>query len=223
MSEPKKRPLWLIPAAAGVACLLVAVIVLALTEGNGNAPQSPQGASSGVRVAGEADIGGDYELTAHTGETVTEESFLGRPQLIFFGFTYCPDICPMSLQNMKAALDQLPDGQAERFQPLLFSVDPERDTVDSLAQYVEGPAFPENLIGLTGTPEQVRQAADAYKIYYARAADDGASADYMIDHSSLIYLMDAEGRFVDVFPHATPPEEISARLEEFLQSEGAGS
>jgi cytochrome oxidase Cu insertion factor (SCO1/SenC/PrrC family) len=219
MSETR-RPIWVIPAAAGVACLLVAVTVLSRNDRSQPRAEYQPGA---VRTSGEAQVGGAYELVRHDGRTVTDADFHGRPQLIYFGFTYCPDVCPMSLQVMKAALDRLPDEQAAQFQPILISVDPERDTPESLAQYVTAPAFPEGLVGLTGSPEQVRQAADAYRVWYQRAGDDGVSGDYLVDHSSLIYLMDRQGDFVEVFPHSAPPEQIAARLERFLEEERARS
>ncbi len=143
--------------------------------------------------------------------------------LIYFGFTYCPDVCPMSLQVMAAALDRLePQARAE-FQTLLISVDPERDTPELLAQYVTSEAFPEGLMGLTGTPEQVRRAADAYRVFFRRSEQDSSMAEYLIDHSSIIYLMDRDGQFVEVFPHSTPPETIAQRLQRFLEEERVAS
>lgn len=216
----RRRPVWLIPAIAGALCLVLAVAILALTDRN--APQG-QAAPGAVRTAGEAQIGGAYELVRHDGETVTDADFHGRAQLIYFGFTYCPDVCPMALQVMDAALARMDDEAARQFQPILISVDPERDTPEALAQYVTAPAFPDDLVALTGSEAQVRRAAEAYRVYYAKVEDDGVSADYMVDHSSLIYLMDRQGRFVEVFPHSTPPDQLAARLERFLDEEGARS
>ena len=210
-----KRPAWLLPVVATAVCAALAVLVFALAQ-----TRSPS-APPGVRESGQALIGGDFELVSHTGETVTNADFEGRPMLIYFGFTYCPDVCPMSLQVMAQALDLLPPDQRAEFQPLLISLDPERDTPEALASYVETPVFPEGLTGLTGSPEQVATAARAYRVYYARSEADGSMAEYLIDHSSLIYLMDREGRFVEVFPHATAPERIAQRLQRFLQEERA--
>lgn len=210
------RPVWLLPAlSALIAALLGAVIVWtqigARSEaGAGSAP---------VRVSGAAAIGGPFTLINQDGETVTEADFRGRAMLIYFGFTYCPDICPTSLQVMKAALDQLPASDRAAFQPILISVDPERDTPEALSEYVRSQAFPETLVGLTGSPEQVRDAARAYRVFYSRVEDDGVSSDYTVDHSSVIYLMGPDGAFVDVFPHATTPDEMAARLQRFLQDD----
>lgn len=210
------RPVWLLPViAAGVAGVL-ATALLILGPGSRTAETDGVRAAP-VRTSGEAQIGGPFTLVNHLGETVTQESFSGRPLLIYFGFTYCPDICPMSLQVMSAALDRLPEADRAQFQPLLISVDPERDTVEALAQYVDSPAFPANLMGLTGTEEQVRDAARAYRVYFRRVEDDGTLAAYTMDHTSLIYLMDGEGRFVEVFPHGSDPAMIASRLQQFLE------
>lgn len=209
------RPAWLLPVSVSIVCVIIAVSALIYATGQ-TSPAAP-----GVRESGQALIGGDFELVAHTGETVTQADFAGRPMLIYFGFTYCPDVCPMSLQVMAQALQELDEADRAQFQPLLISLDPERDTPEALAQYVETPVFPEGLIGLTGSDEQIAGAARAYRVYYARSEADGSMAEYMIDHSSLIYLMDRQGRFVEVFPHATPPERIAQALQRFLQEDGA--
>lgn len=207
------RPVWLLPLIAALVALF-GVFTLLLVRGAmpGGAPGTAM-----VRTSGEAAIGGPFTLVDHTGATVTEADFAGRPMLIYFGFTYCPDICPFSLQVLADALSRLPEDQRGQFQPLLISVDPERDTPQVLAEYVTSPAFPDNLTGLTGTPEQVRAAAQAYKVYYARVEDPQSAGAYTMDHASLIYLMDGEGEFVDVFPHHATPDEIAARLQDFLQ------
>ena len=118
---------------------------------------------------------------------------------------------------MGAALEQVdPDG--EIYTPIFISVDPERDTPDSLKLYVTANGFPKNLMGLTGTLEQVEAAKTAYKVYSQKVADPGSSADYMVDHASLIFLMDKGGKFVDVFTHTTPVSELSARLKVYKKS-----
>lgn len=218
----KTRPIWFIPAVALTLGLLAAAVMAGAGLLRGPAPAdagAPRPAP--VRSSGEAQVGGPFTLVNHRGETVTEADFAGRPMLIYFGFTYCPDVCPASLQVMGAALEQLTPEQRAQFQPILISVDPERDTPDMLAQYVTAPAFPENLTGLTGTLDQVRNAARAYRVYFARVEDDGVSSDYTVDHSSIIYLMDREGRFVEVFPHGSSPATIAARLQAFLETSGA--
>lgn len=208
------RPVWLLPALSAAAALILGAIIVAAQLG---ARSEAGSGAAPMRVSGQAQIGGPFTLVNQDGDTVTDADFRGKAMLIYFGFTYCPDICPTSLQVMSAALDQLPADDRDAFQPLLISVDPERDTPELLAQYVDSPAFPEGLMGLTGSEEQVRAAARAYRVFYSRVEDDGVSTEYTVDHSSLIYLMGPDGSFVDVFPHNTTPDQMAARLQRFLQ------
>lgn len=206
------RPvIWLLIAAP--ATLMIVFFILVLTRPGAEAPRQ-----AGVRISGEANIGGPFTLVDQTGATVTEADFRGKAMLIYFGYTYCPDICPFSLQVMAAALDQMEPEERERIQPVLITVDPERDTVEQLAQYVTSPAFPEGLIGLTGTEDQIAEVTSAYRVVYRRA---GEGDDYLMDHSSIVYLMDSEGEFVDVFTHGTDPAAMASRLQDFLEEEGA--
>lgn len=173
--------------------------------------------SGPVTVTGVADIGGPFTLTNQDGETVTEKDFLGKPQLIYFGFSYCPDVCPLALQQMGAAQAQV-DPKGEFFQPIFFSVDPERDTPESLKLYVTANGFPKNLIGLTGTIEQVEAAKAEFKIYSQKVDDPDLTDGYTVDHVSLIYLMDKDGQFVDVFTHNSTVDDIAARLKQYKKS-----
>jgi len=175
---------------------------------------APAGRSGNqVVVSGTADIGGDFTLVNQDGKTVTQADFLGRPALTYFGFTYCPDICPAALQTIGAAMASVdPDG--DYFQTIFFSVDPERDTPELLKQYVSAPIFPKGLQGLTGTPEQVEAAKAAYKIYAVKAGDETTS-DYLVDHVSLIYLFDKDSGFVDVFTHGTSTGDLMRALESY--------
>ncbi|MBC6413118.1 MAG: SCO family protein [Hyphomonadaceae bacterium] len=191
---------------------LIPVLMLSAC-GNGESPKSVA-RSGGIVVSGEAAIGGDYTLINQDGETVTQDTFLGRPQLIYFGFTFCPDVCPTSLQQLAYALDEV-DPDADYFQPVFISVDPERDTPGVLGAYVRTSVFPDNLKGLTGTVEQVEQAKTAYKMYSAKVNDPDSTAGYTIDHLSLVYLMDKNGKFADVFSHTTTTEEMIDRLRAY--------
>jgi len=208
-------PLILVAPLTAALIALVGAFAFLLARGAPDAPRAQT--ATAVQTSGQAQVGGPFTLVDHTGKTVTDADFAGKPMLIYFGFTYCPDMCPFSLQIMAGALDRLEPEQAAEFQPVLISIDPERDTPDALATYVGSPAFPDGLVGLTGSPEQVRAAADAYRVYFARIEDDGTQAEYLMDHSSLIYLMDRQGRFVEVFPHGADPARIAARLQEFLE------
>lgn len=177
----------------------------------------PDICASPVVSTGKAAIGGPYTLINQDGITVTEADFIGKPQLIYFGFSFCPDVCPTALQQMNYALMDIdPDG--EIFQPIFISVDPERDTPAMLKSYVSSNNFPKGLIGLTGTVEQVEAAKTAYKIYSAKSEDPVSSAGYTVDHASLVFLMDETGDFADVFTHATTLPEMKTRLECYLKT-----
>ena len=174
------------------------------------------GAQSGCLSRSYPEIGGPISLVNDKGEAVTEDNFKGRPALIYFGFTYCPDVCPMTLVSVARAYKMLPEGM-EPPQTLLISVDPERDTPETLAQYVTTAAFPENLVGLTGTKEQVRAAADSFIADYSRIDDDSSSAGYTMDHTSLLYLMDEDWKLKTFFTHEDTSETIAACLAEVLE------
>ena len=169
-----------------------------------------------VVVSGKADIGGPFNLINQDGVPVTEKDLLGRPTLTYFGFTFCPDICPTALQSIGAAMATV-DPNGEYFQTVLFSVDPERDTPALLKQYITAPIFPKGLQAFTGTAEQVEAAKTAYKIYAVKVKDD-ESADYLVDHVSLIYLFDKNGEFVDVFTHGTSVGELMKKLDKYKRA-----
>jgi protein SCO1/2 len=145
-------------------------------------------------------IGGPFRLQDQTGKTRTDADFRGQLMLVYFGFTYCPDICPTDLQAIGLAMDQL-GNDAAKVQPLFVTLDPERDTVEHLAQYV--PLFHPRLIGLTGNIKDVSQAADAYRVYYKRVATGDKPNDYTVDHSAFIYLVDRDGKYLGFFPPGT--------------------
>lgn len=158
-------------------------------------------------------IGGPFQLTDQDGKARTDRDFRGKLMLITFGYTFCPDVCPLSLQNMTAAMDDL-GKDADRVQPIFVSVDPARDTPAQLKSYQE--FFTPRLTLLTGTPEAVAQAARNYRVYYKVNGDPAKETNYLVDHSALIYLMDREGRFLTHFTHETPPEKMAAAIRRYL-------
>ena len=167
------------------------------------------------RVTGEAAILNAYTLTEHTGRTVTADAYAGRWQLVFFGFTFCPDICPTTLAYMASIMDWL-GPEADRVAPIFVTVDPARDTVDVTADYVA--AFHPRLIGLTGTEAQTAEAAANFLVWYERAEDAAAPDGYLMAHSGYIYLMRPDGRFETIFREGDQPpkklaEEISVRIK----------
>jgi cytochrome oxidase Cu insertion factor (SCO1/SenC/PrrC family) len=125
--------------------------------------------------------------------------------LLYFGFTYCPDICPADLQAIGLALDKL-GSDAARVQPLFVTVDPERDTAEHLAEYV--PLFHPRLIGLTGSLDAIRKAAEAYKVYFAKVPVGKEAGDYTVDHTAFIYLMDRDGNYLGFFPPGTTADRM---------------
>lgn len=195
---------------------LVALTIVA--TGGVYISKSQRSATDDVMTAQEAmraSIQADFELVNHLGETVTEETFRGRFMLVFFGFTNCPDICPTTLNDISVVLANL--GQdADRIAPLFVTVDPERDTPAQMAEYVA--AFDERIIGLSGTSEQIKAAASAFKIYYAKAVQDGAPDGYTMDHSAYTYLFNTDGEFEAFFLDHDEPERITDRIREILKS-----
>jgi protein SCO1/2 len=166
----------------------------------------------GVRnVVAPAAIGGPFQLTDQAGRTVTEKNMHGRPTLIFFGFTHCPDICPTSLFEMSEVLRAM-GKDADRVNAYFISVDPERDTTDAMKDYLS--SFDPHLEGLTGSPEQVAKVISAYRVYARKVPlKDG---DYTMDHTALIYLMDRDGKFVAPFNLKRTPEQAAADLKHYL-------
>lgn len=163
--------------------------------------------------AGEAVvIGGPFSLTASDGRRVTDQDFRGRWMLIYFGFTFCPDVCPTELAVMAAALDALGDDAAD-IQPILITLDQERDTVEVLRDYVA--AFHPRLIGLTGTLAEIQAVAGAYRVFFQKTEPD-ASGDYVVDHSSVVYLMDPAGDYVAVFGRDVDAVAMAEGLRHYL-------
>ncbi|CAH0287523.1 hypothetical protein ROS9278_04130 [Roseomonas sp. CECT 9278] len=174
----------------------------------------PAPSAGGIQLAQGVSLGGPFTLVDHTGRTVTDRDFAGRPLLVYFGFTYCPDVCPTELGTIAAALDAMgPAG--ERVTPILVTIDPERDTPAALADYVS--RFHPRMIGLTGSAEQVAAAARAYRVYYARVRPRD-STDYLMDHSSFIYFVGPDGRVRSLFRPETTPEAIAAAITSQLRA-----
>jgi len=172
------------------------------------------GNGGGTTSSSSVSIGGPFTLIDQTGKTITDQDFRGKYMLVYFGYTFCPDVCPTSLGIVSDALDQLSPEQLEKVVPIFISVDPGRDTPESLADFV--PHFHEKLIGLTGTPEQIKAVARAYKAYFAKVNEDDPDGNYLMDHSSITYLMGPDGKYATHFSHGTPPDAMAKRLAEIL-------
>lgn len=183
--------------------MLAALVVGVALWRDASRPAGPQ-----VELTGEADIRSEFTLTDHTGQPVTEADFAGQWQLVFFGFTHCPDICPTTLAYMASVLDLLSES-ADRVAPLFITVDPARDTVPVMAEYVS--AFHPRLVGLTGTEAQVTEAADNFRTWYERVEDEDAPDGYLMAHQGYIYLMRPDGGFEAVFLESRQPPEALAQ------------
>ncbi len=174
-------------------------------------------AGGGIQLAPGLALGGPFALLDERGQGVTQQDFAGRWMLLYFGYSFCPDVCPTELGVMAAAVDALPEAAAGQVVPVFISVDPERDTPQHLAGYVA--AFHPRLRGLTGTPEQVAEAARRYRVYYAKVQRPDVT-DYLMDHSSFIYLVGPDGAVRTLFRPGTTPEAIAAAVA--AQIRGAG-
>jgi protein SCO1/2 len=197
MTDRTTRPLVIIAAFAG--SLVVGLVLMLWALGGLH------------NVAAPAAIGGPFQLTDQAGRTVTDQSLQGRPTLIFFGFTHCPDVCPTSLFEISEVLKAL-GKDADRVNAYFISVDPERDTMAAMKDYLS--SFDPHLEGLTGHPDQVAKVISEYRVYARKVPlKDG---DYTMDHTALIYLMDRDGKFVAPFNLKRTPEEAAADLKHYL-------
>ena len=175
-----------------VALVLAAIGAIAATTMIPSTESKPQG---GMHAVTDDAFGGPYTLTDHNGKTVTDKDMTGSYRLMYFGFTYCPAICPTELSKISAAIKQM-GSKGDQVVPVFVTVDPERDTVQAMKNYVA--MFHPSLIGLTGTPEQIKDMLKAYKIYAAKVNDPQMS-DYTMDHSSFIYLLAPDDRLLHIF------------------------
>lgn len=194
--SPRTTRLILIASAfvAGlVACLGMILLLLG--------PRGPVAQSV-------AAIGGPFALVDQNGRTVTDQDLKGRPTLMFFGFTHCPDVCPTALFEISQVMERLGPG-AEKVNAVFVTVDPERDTPAVLKDYLS--SFHPRMIGLTGEPAAIAAMLKAYRVYAKKVPQDGG--DYTMDHSALVYLMDKEGRFVAPFNLKRSPEDAAADLK----------
>ncbi len=167
---------------------------------------------SSALAPGAAAIGGPFEMTDHTGASVTDKEVIDGLTLLYFGYTFCPDVCPFDTANM-AQTTEILDERGIEVTPVFVTIDPARDTPQALSDYV-GALHP-RMVGLTGTPEQTAAIAKAYKAYYAKQGDDPEV--YLMDHSTFTYLMAPDGSFLDVFRRDVPPADVADRVQCFAE------
>jgi cytochrome oxidase Cu insertion factor (SCO1/SenC/PrrC family) len=160
--------------------------------------------------AGVALVGGPFQLTDQDGKSVTEKDLLGKHVLMFFGYTYCPDVCPTELQIITAALQQM-GSEADGIRPVFVTIDPARDTPKAMKDYLAN--FDPRFMGLTGTDAQIAQVAKAYRVYYAKVENKQDPQSYLMDHSSIIYLMGPDGRFLKHFPYTSDAGALAKDIE----------
>jgi protein SCO1/2 len=172
------------------------------------------GGAASAESDGTVKIGGAFELVAPDGALVTEATYEGKWLLVFFGYTFCPDVCPIAMTLVSEALDALGD-DASLLQPIFISVDPARDTPETLGAFVA--AFDPRIVGLTGSVEQIDAVAKAYGVYFKANRNDESDPYYTVDHSSHFYLMDPQGAFVRGLSHTESGESIAAKIKEAIQ------
>lgn len=195
-------------AAVAVAAGLGAAAWFALAPGSGDDRFAE---CRETKVAAAGDIGGPFTLTAHTGERMTDAQVIDRPTLLYFGYTYCPDVCPVDTVRNADAVDILEE-QGVELRPVFITIDPERDDPESLALFV-GNIHP-RMIGLTGSEEEIRAVAKAYRVYRAKQGDD--AEDYLMDHSTYAYLTAPGEGVLEFFRRDASAEDVAARAACFI-------
>jgi protein SCO1/2 len=199
--------------------LLVALAALAfaglLAWRSGVLPGATSSASGPATTA--SAVGGPFQLVDQDGHPVDQSLLQHKWTAVFFGYTFCPDVCPTTLQTLGVTQQKL-GPLAKDFQVVFVSVDPARDTPAKLKSYLSSDAFPKGTIGLTGTPAQVAAVAKAYGVFYAK---DGAGPDYAVSHSSAIYLMNPKGQFDSVLAYGMTPDETRDQIARAMRQGGA--
>lgn len=199
---PRRSILLFAGACVAIAAALAIVTMVVVGRQDAAAPGL-------VSSTGQPQVGGPFNLVNQDGRTVDQTMLDGRWSLVFFGFTYCPDYCPTTLTSLEATKQQM-GAKADDLQIVFISVDPERDTPQALKDYLSTDGFPQGVIGLTGTPEQVRAAADAYRAMYQKV---GEGEGYTMNHSLTVYLMGPDGKFRTAVAHDLGPERAAQVIE----------
>jgi cytochrome oxidase Cu insertion factor (SCO1/SenC/PrrC family) len=163
---------------------------------------------------GRGEVGGPFTLVDQHGKRRSDSEFRGKLMIVYFGYSFCPDVCPTDLMAITQALDAL-GSDAAQIQPIFITIDPERDT-QAMGEYMS--AFHKSFIGLSGAPEEIRRVANSYKAFYAKV-DDATSGEYAIDHAGVIYLMGRDGRYLGFMPPQTAPDRLIEILRKYLARE----
>jgi len=192
--EIGRRGVYALAASAALAAVLAA----AALARRSSVPTSP----------GQSAIGGPFHLVDQTGASVDQRVLRGKWSAVFFGYTYCPDVCPTTLAALGEATGDL-GALADRFRVVFITVDPDRDTPKALAAYLSSPAFPKGALGLTGSAGKIAEVAREYHVYYQKVPQ---GSSYTMDHSAVVYLMDPQGRFVRPLDVTVPPPAIARQV-----------
>ncbi|EGF96154.1 SCO1/SenC family protein [Brevundimonas diminuta ATCC 11568] len=197
----------LFAAACAVIALALGLITMVVVGGRQQATQTTDVAT------GQPLVGGDFTLTNQDGQVVDQTILNGKWTLVFFGFTYCPDYCPTTLGVLNAVQERMGD-KAKDLQIVFISIDPERDTPQMLKDYLSSDGFPDGVIGLTGTPEQVAKAAKAYRAFYQKV---GEGEGYTMNHGLTVYLMGPDGKFRSAVAHDLGPSRTATLIENAME------
>ena len=202
-----RRPVILFAAACAVIALALGLITMVGVGGRQQAAQTTDVAT------GQPLVGGDFTLTNQDGQIVDQTILNGKWTLVFFGFTYCPDYCPTTLGVLNAVQERMGD-KAKDLQIVFISIDPERDTPQMLKDYLSSDGFPDGVIGLTGTPEQVAQVAKEYRAFYQKV---GEGEGYTMNHGLTVYLMGPDGKFRSAVAHDLGPSRTVTLIENAME------
>jgi len=202
-----RRPVILFAAACAVIALALGLITMVVVGGRQQAAQTTDAAT------GQPLVGGPFTLTNQDGQVVDEKILEGKWSLVFFGFTYCPDYCPTTLGVLNAVQERMGD-KAKDLQIVFISIDPERDTPQMLKDYLSSDGFPDGVIGLTGTPEQVAQVAKEYRAFYQKV---GEGEGYTMNHGLTVYLMGPDGKFRSAVAHDLGPSRTVTLIENAME------
>ncbi len=202
-----RRPVILFAAACAVIALALGLITMVVVGGRQQAAQTTDSAT------GQPLVGGPFTLTNQEGQVVDEKILEGKWSLVFFGFTYCPDYCPTTLGVLNAVQERMGD-KAKDLQIVFISIDPERDTPQMLKDYLSSDGFPDGVIGLTGTPEQVAQVAKEYRAFYQKV---GEGEGYTMNHGLTVYLMGPDGKFRSAVAHDLGPGRTVTLIENAME------
>ena len=203
-------------AAAAVAIAFLAGIWIFTMTGGGNADKFAQCRTTAV-AGGSSQIGGPFTLIDETGQTVTDQDVIDGPTLLYFGYAFCPDVCPLDNARNAEAIEIL-ENRGVMVKPVFISVDPQRDTPELLADFTAN--LHPRMLGLTGTPEQIKAASQAYRTYFKKQEPEEGEEDYyLIDHSTFSYLVFPEEGFVEFFKRDLTPEQLADRLQCFVEAQ----